>query len=388
MTKQEREKAYIHWLYQAAGMGNRAFLRDLEQAGTARSVYEMAARGVLADKLHERYRKKAERLHNAVKDYDVIGRYEEMTARGISMVTLGEAGYPKRLAAIHDAPYVLYYAGSLPEDGRRSVAVIGARNCTEYGRVMAETFGTILARAGILVISGMARGIDGIGQNAALRAGGYSMGVLGCGVDLCYPQENRGLYERLLTQGGVCSEYPPGTAPRAMLFPPRNRIISGLCDAVLVLEAKERSGTLITVDMALEQGREVYAVPGRATDALSAGCNKLIRQGAGLVTTPEELLEDLQAQLTGTPGQTFFAGQLSLPIEDTCMETTQIQGKGMELLGLLDFQPRSMETLQEAYRNAYGRAIGIPQLCHTLVQLCADGYAGQIGGSYYLKKRN
>lgn len=388
MTKQEREKAYIHWLYQAAGMGSRTFLRDLEQAGTARSVYEMAARGVLADKLHERYRKKAERLHNAVKDYDVIGRYEEMTARGISMVTLGEAGYPKRLAAIHDAPYVLYYAGSLPEDGRRSVAVIGARNCTEYGRVMAETFGTILARAGILVISGMARGIDGIGQNAALRAGGYSMGVLGCGVDLCYPQENRGLYERLLTQGGVCSEYPPGTAPRAMLFPPRNRIISGLCDAVLVLEAKERSGTLITVDMALEQGREVYAVPGRATDALSAGCNKLIRQGAGLVTTPEELLEDLQARLTGTPGQTFFAGQLSLPIEDTCMETTQIQGTGMELLRLLDFQPRSMETLQEAYRSAYGRAIGIPQLCHTLVQLCADGYAGQIGGSYYLKKRN
>lgn len=382
MTEKETEKAYIHWLYQAAGMGSRTFLRDLEQVGTARAVYEMAARGVLADRLQNRYRKKGGKLQNAVKDYDVIGRYEEMTARGISMVTCREEGYPRRLAAIQDAPYVLYYAGSLPDEERHCVAVIGARSCTEYGKAMAKEFGAVLARAGILVISGMARGIDGIGQSAALEAGGYSMGVLGCGVDICYPSENRALYERLLAQGGVCSEYPPGTAPRAVLFPPRNRIISGLCDGVLVIEAKERSGTLITVDMALEQGREVYAVPGRVTDALSAGCNKLIRQGAGLVAAPEEFLEDLQAETAGNTGQFLSGRQLSFQIEGTQMEGTQ-----KELLKLLDFQPSSMEALQEAYEDAYGRSIGIPKLCHTLVQLCVDGYAGQIGGSYYLKRR-
>lgn len=378
MTERETGQAYMHWIYQAVGAGSRTFLRELEKVGTTRDIYEMAVRGVLADKLSVRYKQKADKLQNGVKDYDITGRYEEMKARGISMVTVKDTGYPKKLEAIHDAPYVLYYAGSLPDDERRSVAVIGARNCTEYGRYVAKEFGTVLARAGIMIISGMARGIDGIGQSAALEAGGYSMGVLGCGVDICYPAENRRLYERLLAEGGVCSEYPPGTAPRAMLFPPRNRIISGLCDGILVIEAKERSGTLITVDMALEQGREVYAVPGRATDALSAGCNKLIRQGAGLVMTPEELLDELQAEIPGGLGQGFSCQQTSL----------RMGGTQQELLTLLDFQPRSMEALQEAYRSAYGSFLGVPQLCHALVQLCADGYAGRIGGNYYLKKRN
>lgn len=378
MTERETGQAYMHWIYQAVGAGSRTFLRELEKVGTTRDIYEMAVRGVLADKLSVRYKQKADKLQNGVKDYDITGRYEEMKARGISMVTVKDTGYPKKLEAIHDAPYVLYYAGSLPDDERRSVAVIGARNCTEYGRYVAKEFGTVLARAGIMIISGMARGIDGIGQSAALEAGGYSMGVLGCGVDICYPAENRRLYERLLAEGGVCSEYPPGTAPRAMLFPPRNRIISGLCDGILVIEAKERSGTLITVDMALEQGREVYAVPGRATDALSAGCNKLIRQGAGLVMTPEELLDELQAEIPGGLGQSFSCQQTSL----------RMGGTQQELLTLLDFQPRSMEALQEAYRSAYGSFLGVPQLCHALVQLCADGYAGRIGGNYYLKKRN
>jgi predicted Rossmann fold nucleotide-binding protein DprA/Smf involved in DNA uptake len=137
----------------------------------------------------------------------------------------------------------------------------------------------------------MARGIDGIAQKAALDAGGKSFAVLGCGVDICYPEENRELYERLQQEGGVLSEYSPGVQPVAKLFPPRNRIISGLSDLVLVIEARKKSGTLITVDMALEQGREVYALPGRVSDALSDGCNRLIRQGAGPATCPQDILE-------------------------------------------------------------------------------------------------
>ena len=226
------------------------------------------------------------------------------------------------------------------------------------------------------IISGMARGIDGIGQRAALYAGGYSLGVLGCGVDVCYPRENREVYEQLLVKGGVCSEYPPGMEPRAVLFPPRNRIISGLCDGVLVIEAKGRSGTLITVDMALEQGREVYAVPGRATDALSEGCNRLIRQGAQLVMSPEELLEDLQAGLTGYMDQSVISRQPIL----------HLSGVRDKVFKILDFQPQSMERLQEAYKKAYGDSIAVPKLCYELLQLYAEGYAGQADGKYYFKK--
>lgn len=376
MTEQETEKACMHWLYQAAGMGSGSFLRKLEQAGTARDVYEMAKRGILEEKLHIRYKRRAQRLQAAVKDYDVTGKYREMTDRGIRLVTCREAEYPEKLAAVQDAPYALYYAGRLPDNRKRSIALIGARSCSEYGRYMAGEFGAALARAGIQIVSGMARGIDGIGQAAALGAGGYSLGIFGCGVDICYPSGNRELYERLLREGGACSEYPPGIAPRALLFPPRNRIISGLCDGVLVIEAKEKSGTLITVDMALEQGREVYALPGRATDALSAGCNRLIRQGAQLVTSPQELLEDLQAGYVSCPDQAAYCRQ-------TLGTPEGVQG---ELLQLLDFQPRSMEILQEAYGSTYGKSVTVPELCHALLQLCADGYAGCSGANYYLKK--
>lgn len=376
MTEQETEKAYMHWLYQTAGMGCRAFLRDLEQVGTARMIYEMSRKGVLEDKLDIRYRQRAEKLQAAA-DCDVVGNYEKMTDRGIFFVSVRDAGYPRKLAAVHDAPYALYYAGRMPDTEKKSIALIGTRKCSEYGRYMAKEFGAALAFAGVQVISGMARGIDGIGQRAALSAGGYSLGVFGCGVDVCYPDENRELYERLLAEGGVCSEYPPGIEPRAVLFPPRNRIISGLCDGVLVIEAKERSGTLITVDMALEQGREVYALPGRVTDSLSVGCNRLIRQGATLIMSPQELLEDIQMEFMNDPGKEAY-------IQQSFIMPEGLQG---ELLQILDFQPRSLELLQGIYRNTYGKTVTIPGMCHALLQLCAEGCAGQTAGNYYLRRK-
>ncbi len=375
MTQQETERAYQHWLYQAAGMGSRAFLTDLEQTGEAQIVYDMAKRGILEEQLHIRYRRKAQKIQAFAAHYDVLGEYERMTERGILFVTIRDASYPQRLSVVSDAPYALYYVGKLPDAGKRSVAMIGARNCSEYGRKMAGEFGAVLAQAGIQIISGMARGIDGISQQAAIDAGGYSLGVFGCGVDICYPAENRALYESLLAEGGVCSEYPPGIEPRAVLFPPRNRIISGLCDGVLVIEAKERSGTLITVDMALEQGREVYAIPGRATDALSVGCNRLIRQGAGLVMTPQELLDEMQMTIPALPEKNVCEQQSLFTME----ETTE------KVLRLLDFQPKPLALLQEAYGNAYETNISVPKLCHELLQLCASGHAAQTAGCYYRK---
>ncbi|MDE6847375.1 MAG: DNA-processing protein DprA [Lachnospiraceae bacterium] len=373
MTRQEKDKAYTHWLYQAVGMGNRRLFRELRQLAPPEEIYEMARRGMLEEKLDKKYKKKAEKLTASALHYDVTGKYEEMTERGISFVTVDEKDYPAKLAAIPDAPCAVYYVGKLPDEKHKSIAVIGARECSEYGRVMAKQFGTMLADAGIQVISGMARGIDGVGQQAALNAGGYSLGVLGCGVDICYPPEHRRLYDRLIEQGGVCSEYPPGIEPRAMLFPPRNRIISGLCDAVLVIEAKERSGTLITVDMALEQGREVYALPGRMTDPLSRGCNRLIRQGAGIVISPQEIVHELAP---GFAGKEVYEQQSVFAPEST---------KG-QLMQILDFQPRSIEMLQRVYEDTYDSHITVPELCHELLQLCAAGYAGQISGIYYVRK--
>ncbi len=370
---QEAEKAYIHWLYRAVGVGSRQLFRELRKLGRAEEVYEMAKRGQLAEKLSGRSKKKAEKITAAAQCADVVTEYEQMQARGISFITAEEEGFPKKLTSVPDAPCALYYVGKLPDDRQKSVAVIGTRECTQYGRMMAKQFGQMLAEAGIQVVSGMARGIDGIGQQAALHAGGFSLSVLGSGVDICYPPEHRALYDQLIVKGGICSEYPPGIEPRAFLFPPRNRIISGLCDAVLVIEAKERSGTLITVDMALEQGREVYALPGRVTDPFSSGCNRLIKQGAGIVLSAQDLLNELKPGYEGgivCEQQTFFP----------------IDGVGGQLVRILDLQPQSIQTLQQTYGEVYGQSITIPKLCHELLQLCVAGYAGQVNGNYYMRK--
>ena len=376
MTKTELNKAYLHWMYQMIGMGNHKLFSYLRSLGPPQEIYEMAKERRLVVRLsdrHSQYKKKAALLEASVSDYDAIAEYGRMTERGILFAAIGEKEYPTKLAAVPGAPGALYYVGKLPQNDEKTIAVIGARNCSEYGRAMAKQFGEALAEAGVPVISGMARGIDGIAQQAALNAGGYSLGVLGCGVDICYPAENRQLYEELIARGGICSEYPPGIEPRAVLFPPRNRIISGLCDGVLVVEAKERSGTLITVDMALEQGREVYALPGRTTDPLSRGCNQLIRQGAELIMSPQELLQDLMPDypdLAGCRQQTF-------PLYD------DTRGR---LLRILDYQPINIENIQRKYADAYASHISVSNLCHELLNLCADGLAGQVSGGYYVRK--
>lgn len=221
---------------------------------------------------------------------------KEDTGQGAEIRKLqpGDREYPERLREIPRPPKELYVLGELPDERRPTVAVIGARDCSEYGRHVASVLGAALGRSGVQVVSGMARGIDGIGQKAALDAGGKAYAVLGSGVDVCYPAQNRPLYDKLRTGGGILSEYPPGTPPLPGYFPARNRIVSGLADAVVVVEAREKSGTLITVDMALEQGREVYVVPGRVTDPLSKGCNRLMKLGAGILLNTEELVEEVR----------------------------------------------------------------------------------------------
>lgn len=305
--------------------------------------------------------------------------------------------YPERLKNISGAPKELYLLGRLPEEDRLSVAVIGARDCSEYGKFVARELGAVLGSSGISVVSGMARGIDGICQEAALNAGGSSFAVLGCGVDVCYPETNRLLYEQLKISGGILSEYPPGSPALACHFPPRNRIVSGLADVVVVIEARVKSGTLITVDMALEQGREVYVAPGRVTDRLSDGCNRLIKQGAGILLSPEEFLREL---LEGEIGKT--ARRLSVERRRKKKEGEERKekegGEGVAdkedsagkrkakeisaglspeleaVLGVLDFTPQTPEQIRARLPKEYQDR----QIITYLMRLCMESLAIQV----------
>lgn len=284
----------IHWLWLTSrrGLGARGIEHLLAQMGTPEAVY----RGKPDD--FRAIKGLSETAAHALSDKSLDGarRVAEQCARsGVGILTLDDARYPQCLSAISQPPPVLYYKGSLPDmDREAAVAVIGARQCSLYGVRMARFLAGDMARAGAVVVSGLAQGIDTAGLEAALDAGGRVLAVLGCGVDVVYPRQNRGLYERVALQGALLSEHPPGTRPIAAYFPARNRIISGLSAGVALVEGRTTGGGMITVNFALEQGREVFAVPGPADSELSDGPNHLIQEGgAKLVLDASDILEEL-----------------------------------------------------------------------------------------------
>jgi len=287
--------------------------------------------------------------------------------KGIRFFSVEHREFPERLKKIFDCPFGIYVKGRLPTEEKRSVGIVGARQCSSYGRQVAARLAAELAGCGAQIISGMALGIDGYAQTAALEADGESFAVLGCGVDVCYPQRNRELYRRLENQGGVLSEYPPGREPLAHHFPIRNRLISGLSDCLLVIEAKERSGSLITADLALEQGKDVYALPGRVGDVLSAGCNRLISQGAGIILSEKELL-------------------LTLNFHKESHEKNKILKNPLEtkeklLYSCLDLQPKS---LQEIVSEA---KLAVQEVMATLTVLEMKGLLEEPAKNYYVRSR-
>ncbi|MCR5302052.1 MAG: DNA-processing protein DprA [Lachnospiraceae bacterium] len=287
------ERIYDYWVatLQDGYIGD--IVNMVDTAGGARPLFEMSEK-----EMKERLgitERLAGYIGERKGDISLIEeKYYRLAAKKICYVNHTDADFPDKLRYIPSRPYGLFVKGSLPDLDKPSVAIVGARQCSEYGRIMAEYFGSRLAGEGVQIISGMAWGIDGISQMAAVNAGGRSFAVLGCGVDITYPVKNRILYNRLCEDGnGIVSEYAPGTPAESRRFPPRNRIISGLCDVLIVVEARARSGTLITVDMAVDQGRCVMVVPGRLTDDLSVGCLNLLYQGALLATGTESVLEQL-----------------------------------------------------------------------------------------------
>ena len=220
--------------------------------------------------------------------------------KGIFFISCQNDKFPDKLRNINDMPFGLFFRGKveyLDKLNDRALAIVGARNCTEYGKALSRRAGFEMGVCGINIVSGMARGIDTEGLYGCLEGGGFPVAVLGNGVDVCYPRENIDLYEKIRENGLLVSEYRIGAPPLAWQFPMRNRIISGLADKVLVTEAKKKSGSLITVDFALEQGKDILAVPGRASDILSEGCNELIKQGAAMITEPKDLCSEFEVDI-------------------------------------------------------------------------------------------
>lgn len=293
----------------------------------------------------------------------------DMASRGIRYIGREDPEYPPGLLPHERMPRGLYVAGTLPDPGKKSVAIVGARACSAYGRAEARRFARELAAAGVQIISGLACGIDGCAHEGALEAGGATFAVLGCGVDICYPREHIGLYEQMKKQGGLLSEYPPGTPPLSHHFPVRNRIISGLADLVLVVEARLRSGSLITADYALEQGKSVWAVPGKNADPLSQGCNRLIAHGAGLAVSPADLLEELGIAMPEPSGR-----------EAPLRELPPGWKKRKLSMQILEELRTGEKTLQNL-RDATGAET--KELSGVLMQLCIYGYAEEVMLGYY-----
>ncbi|WP_031514380.1 DNA-processing protein DprA [Desulfofalx alkaliphila] len=234
-----------------------------------------------------------ERLVWQQKNINIEQEVERLHKHKISFVTYEDENYPRRIRDIFDPPPVLFVKGSLEPLTDNAVALVGSRRATAYGRAVAQRLSAELAQRRVAVVSGAARGVDSSAHRGAMGAGGYTVAVLGCGLDVVYPPENARLLDEIARKGAVLSEFPLGARPEAWHFPSRNRIISGLCKVVVVVEAANKSGALITADLALEQGRDVMAVPGSIYSKLSEGAHKLIKQGAKPVTSVEDILEEL-----------------------------------------------------------------------------------------------
>lgn len=373
---------YAYWLYNIKGIGNATIRTLMKTAANAEDIYHMSDEDIkkcLSVGIKRAW--ELERKGAAIcvaKAMDPIEEAEKLKEKGICFVSAEDNGFPKRLREIPDAPYGLYYIGSLPRENAPSVAIVGARNCSGYGREQARIFAEKCTQYGISVISGMARGVDGVAGRAAVNCDNRSYAVLGCGVDVVYPYENKELYNLLKESGGVISENAPGTQPKSNLFPKRNRLISGLSDAVIVIEARRRSGTIITVDSALEQGRDIFALPGRVSDALSDGCNLLISQGATIACSPDTIIEHFYGV---NDGSTDLYEQKRKVRNRRREELSGIEAVLFDVLGYGEV----METdfLMKRIEGVIGKNIDIEEFGACMMGLQMRGLAQEVGYGHY-----
>lgn len=377
-----------YWLYlsRVKGMesGRRKIL--LEMLGSPEEIYKAGEATLRSIPLLEDFHI-GQLLNYRNTDYEK--ELESFTKAGIGFVTVDEKEYPGRLRDIPDAPPFLFFKGELPGDNDPAVAMVGSRKCSIYGREMCLKFSESLAAAGIDIISGMAAGVDGFAHRGAIKAGGKTYAVLGCGVDVCYPAMNRDIFDTLSgkqdriktdktesggdnvkSYGGIISEYYPGDKALPYNFPQRNRIISGLCDILLVVEAGKKSGTFITVDHALEQGREIFAIPGRIGDTVSDGCNSLIKNGAMMATEPDDIIEELKNHY-----------EMLLTVEKKKKKTVKekLSGEEKEVYDRLEPVPIGINEISGL------TGVGFDRLSMILISLELKGLIKEVGKNLYIK---
>lgn len=307
-----------------------------------------------------------DRLQQEKRQLDPARLAEELALKGIGVINRDDPSFSRLLLQIANVPCILYYCGKLSLLKQPALAVVGSRRATAYGLKQAQDMSCELARHGLLITSGMARGIDAAAHEGALQAGGGTIAVLGCGVDVTYPRENSSLLQKIKEHGLIISEYPPGTAPLQYNFPIRNRIISGISQAVFVVEAQAKSGTLITCDFALEQGKEIYALPGPVTSPNSMGTLRLIQNGAKLVIHPGDILEELGYEFK----QSLFSEKEEI--------TRNISSTEKRVLDWIGWEPVHIDTL-------LARADSAAQLYQELLLLEIKGLVKQLPGKYYIK---
>ncbi len=309
----------------------------------------------------------AAQVANARKTIRLDDILERMEKAGIRALTWDDPAYPSRLKSIAQPPPVLYVRGEWRDEDEWAIAIVGTRRVTAYGRQVAEETASFLAQNGATIVSGLARGVDGIAHKAALQAGGRTVAVLGSGVDVLYPPEHRALAEKIIENGALISDYPPGTPPESSNFPPRNRIISGLSLAVVVVEAGTTSGALITAEFAAEQGREVFAVPGNIFAPQSKGTNRLLRDGAHPMLEPKDILETLNL----TQIHEHRAAQRALPANET----------ELRLLQTLGAEPLHVDELRRELQ------LPVAEVSAALTMMELKGMVRHVGGMRYVALR-
>lgn len=333
------------------GLGRSRIPALINALGSARAVFEASAATLTATGLCT-----PRAVQNFISNRDArLPQRLDYFCRhnGVRILAYTDADYPQSLQNLSDKPLVLYVKGELPQ-ANYALAIVGSRRCSEYGVRAAGYFAKAMTREGIPIISGGAKGIDTAAHEACLQAGGVTVAVLGCGLDIVYPPENAKLFARIAEQGALVTEYPPGVPPAAANFPARNRIIVGLSQAVLVAEAGKRSGAVITANIAADEGREVYCVPGNIFDGSSIGCHELIRTGAKLVDMPQDILDDKrswqQAMNRRITQPNIFDCAPQEPKPAPAPVTTEL---GAKLLALLQAGALSLEKLTEQSGAAF-----------------------------------
>lgn len=368
------DKDFEIWLRLAyVGFPAGRLTRVLERWKTPEALFDAARRGKDGALLETSgiTKQSIERLREA-SDRDLTKALEAMDRYEIRMLFLDDDSYPAQLKQISDPPLYLFARGELKATDIKSVAIVGTRNVTDYGSGIAEKFASELAARGFTIVSGLARGIDTFAHRGALRGKGRTLAICGCGLDVVYPSENKQLMADIIDNGACLSEYAPGDQPLNWHFPARNRIISGLSQAVVVVESGAKSGALITADFALEQGKEVFAVPGNVHRMQSRGPHSIIKQGAYLTESVDDILAVLENR--------------ALPLEDDVIESTfeakprdDLSATENHLMLLLDVEPKFIDDLAAAAK------MSAAEVNATLVMLEIKGAAKRLPGNTFAR---